>query len=42
MVNKYKEHSCEFVNESACEEELDEEGLEIGKEEREYFEEEGS
>ena len=40
MANKYKEHSCEFVNEALCEEELDEEGLEISKEEREYFEDE--
>jgi len=38
-MNEFKEHACDFKNEAECEEELDEEGLDLGKQEREYFEE---
>ena len=43
MVKKdeYKAKACEFENESDCEEEMDEEGLELGEEEKKHFEEEG-
>ena len=37
--DKYEELGCEFKNEAECEEELEEEGLEKGKVEKEHFEE---
>jgi hypothetical protein len=33
MTNKFDEHSCEFKNESTCEEEMDDEGLDYEDEE---------
>lgn len=39
MKDKYEELGCEFMNESACEEQLDEEGTDMGNAEREHFEE---
>lgn len=39
MKDKFKEHACEFKNESECEEELDEAGLDFEKEEAREFEE---
>lgn len=38
--NKFKEHSCEFKNESECEEELDFEGNDLSDSEKEFYEEE--
>jgi len=35
----YKEHACEFVNESECEEELEEDGLDLEDVEKDHFEE---
>jgi hypothetical protein len=37
--DKFKEHACEFKNEAECEEELDEEGLNLQDVEKEHFEE---
>jgi hypothetical protein len=34
--DEYDEHSCEFLNESECEEDLEEKGLDM---EKKYFEE---
>lgn len=39
MKNKFKEFACAFKNESECEEELDEEGLNFDDVEKEFFEE---
>jgi len=42
MVNKidiYSEHACEFVNESSCEEELEEDGLELESEDKKHYDE---
>lgn len=38
--DKYKEHACEFRNEAACEEELNEELEDVDEVEKEHFEEE--
>ena len=38
-MDKFKEHACEFKNESDCEEELEEEGLEYADVEENRFEE---
>lgn len=37
MKKKFEEFSCEFKNESECEEELEEDGIEYEKAENEYF-----
>ena len=37
MTNKFKEHSCEFKNESDCEEELEEDDSNLEDEESEQF-----
>jgi len=37
MTNKFEEHSCEFKNESECEEELEEDGVSYETEETEEF-----
>ena len=39
MKDKFKEHACDFKNESECEEELDEDNLNLGDVERKHFEE---
>ena len=39
MKDKFEEFGCEFKNESVCEEELEEEGLDMETVEREHFEE---
>ena len=39
MANKFEEFGCEFKNEADCEEELNEEGIEMEDAETEYFEE---
>jgi hypothetical protein len=36
----YKEHACEFVNEADCEEDLEEDGLDIEEVEKDHFDEE--
>ncbi len=38
--DKYDEHACEFVNETDCEEEVDEEGFDLNDVEKEHFDEE--
>jgi hypothetical protein len=38
--DKFKENACEFKNETACEEELEEEDIGVDKAEEEHFEEE--
>jgi len=38
MKNKFKKHSCEFKNESKCEEEFEEIGLDLGNSEKEFYE----
>ena len=38
--DKFKELSCDVKNETECEEELDDEGLNIDKEEKEHYEDE--
>ena len=37
--DNYKERGCDFINESKCEEELDEDELDLNESEREHFEE---
>jgi hypothetical protein len=37
MGDKYEELGCEFLNESECEEEVDEEGLDFEDVESEHF-----
>ena len=37
--DKYEENACEFKNETQCEEDLDEEGLEVEDAETEHFDE---
>ncbi len=37
--SKFEEHSCTFKNESECEEELDDEGIDLDEAEEEFFEE---
>ena len=37
MKDKFEKHGCEFKNESDCEEEFDEEGLELREVEKEKF-----
>ena len=37
MKNKFKELGCEFKNETECEEELEDEGIEVDKEESDYY-----
>ena len=39
MTDKFEEYGCEFLNESACEEVLEEDGLTYGDVEREHFNE---
>ncbi len=39
MVDEFDEHSCDFKNESECEEELEEESIEMEEAEKEKFEE---
>ncbi len=38
--DEYDEHSCEFLNEAKCEEDLDEDNLDIEEIEKEHFDEE--
>jgi len=38
-ADTYEEHGCEFVNEAECEEELEEDGLDLEEVEKEHFEE---
>lgn len=40
MKDKFKEHSCDMKNETECEEELEEDGLEFDGAEKEHFDEE--
>ncbi len=40
MTDKFEEHSCDFKNESECEEEMDDEGLESEEETKNHFEDE--
>ncbi len=40
MKNKFKQHACEFKNESECEEELDAVGANLTDSEREHYEDE--
>jgi len=35
--DSYEEHSCEFVNEAECEEELEEDGLDLEDVEKDHF-----
>lgn len=35
----YKEHACEYLNEAECEEELDEDGLDLNEVEKSHFKE---
>ncbi len=37
MVNEFENHSCEFKNESECEEELEEKSVDLEKAEEEKF-----
>jgi hypothetical protein len=37
--DKWDAHSCDYKNEAACEEELDEEGLDKDEEESDHYEE---
>lgn len=39
MRNKYKELGCEFKNPADCQEELEEEGIDLDSVERDFFEE---
>ncbi len=39
IKDKFEEHSCEFKNEEACEEELDEEKIAMEDIDREHFDE---
>ena len=38
--DNYKEHGCDFINESKCEEELDKDKLDLNESKREHFDEE--
>ena len=38
--NKFDEHACEVKNEAECEEELEEEDLDLQNEESDFYEEE--
>jgi hypothetical protein len=38
-MKTYKKFACDLKNEAECEEELEEEGLELGNIEKEYFDE---
>jgi len=38
-MDKYKEHGCDFKNEAECQEELDDEGLDLEDEKKKHFEE---
>ena len=38
--DKYDKHACEFKNETECEEDLEEDGLDVDSAETEHFEEE--
>jgi|TARA_B100001971_G_C18128018_1_gene503190 hypothetical protein len=40
MKDKFKEFGCDFKNESECEEELDSEGLDLEKVEKDHFDDE--
>ncbi len=40
MEDKYEEYGCEFLNESECEEDLNEDGLQLEDVETKHFEEE--
>lgn len=35
--DSYEEHACEFVNEAECEEELEDDGLDLENVEKEHF-----
>jgi hypothetical protein len=37
--DRYGEHGCDTLNEAECEEELDEDGLELDEVEKEHFDE---
>jgi hypothetical protein len=37
--DKFEENACEFKNETECEEELEEDGVEVDKTESEHFDE---
>lgn len=37
MKNKFEKHLCDFKNESACEEELEEDGINLEQAEEEKF-----
>jgi len=39
-ADSYDEHGCEYLNEAECEEELEEDGLDLDEVESEHFEEE--
>jgi hypothetical protein len=39
LKDEYEKHACEFINESECEEELDDDGEDIDKVGEEHFEE---
>ncbi len=39
IKDKFEEHSCEFKNEQACEEELDEEEISLEEVDKEHFDE---
>ena len=41
MEDKFKEFGCEFKNESDCEEELDEDNLDLEEAERKHFNDDG-
>lgn len=38
--NKFKEHGCEFKNETECEEELGDDDLDFNEAERDFYEDE--
>lgn len=39
MNNEFEKHGCEFKNESECEEELDDVGLDVNSEEKKHYNE---
>jgi len=38
MKDKFKQHACEFKNESECEEEFDESNINLEDSEKEFYE----
>ncbi len=40
MKDKFKEYACEFINEEECEEELEEDELNLDEEDEKHFDEE--